>query len=709
MKIIKPLLSFLIKITLAFISLFLHQVTILAQEKYSLDSLVKLSFEELMNIPITTASKHEQKISETPASVYVFTRQDIEENGYQYLSDILRYIPNMEVHWSGGPQYVVTAELRGMNQFIFLMDGIRIDPASSVSPQFGFVYPLNNVKKVEVLMGPSSALYGADASAGIINIITLDPEEENTESKVEVFAGNHEYIGSQILLQQASDRMNAQLSLSYIHFNDNDKTWWKYLNDAYSGYPAGISKNYETNYENPLQSFSSSGKVKFGNTTLGFNFWARDVAGGLRLDPMIYNANRNTKTSTYEYLSYIQNKFVINQKLTLLSHLSTNYYLTRYNFYYIKRNLDDPKHYRESADRIYWLEEFDYQVTDNTRILAGLEAQTIISVPKEYNAITNEQGKEIGFGEPISDNDALTYYQIRSASMFLQMENIYFNNRIKTNIGIRSDRYSTFGWTTNPRASAYFKLANPLSIRLMYGRAFFTPPPDKMFRTSYVPGSRYQTSNKDLRPRTNANFEIAIDYHPSSWLSMEARVFRNKVKDEIVFMNTKKPYISGSDTVNIYQHQNVGFARYEGAEFLLRSILPHNFKFQTGISYLTGYTQTDAESDKEALTSNSEFKVTWNLSKRISKNININLQGLHLINRMAYEGNFIYPDGKMPDVFNLNLNMQAENIWKSMGCNLKIVNLMDNKWSDIPGISSSASPEFPQERRRIMFGIDWRF
>lgn len=705
----KPIVFSSIKISFAFISLFFNQINVLAQEKYSLDSLVQLSFEELMNIPITTASKYEQKISETPASVYVFTRQDIEENGYKYLSDILRFIPNMEVHWSGGPQYVLTAELRGMNQFILLMDGIRIDPASSVNPQFGYVYPLNNVKKVEVLMGPSSALYGADASAGIINIITLDPEEKNTESKAEVFTGNHEFIGSQILLQQASDKMNAQLSLSYLHYNDNDKTWWKYLNEAYSRYPSGISENYETNYENPLQSFASSGKVKFGNTTLGFNFWARNVAGGLRLDPKTYNANQHTKTSSYEYLSYIQNKFAINQKLTLLSHLSTNYYQTRYNFYYVKRNLDDPKHYRESADRIYWLEEFDYQATENTRILAGLEAQSIISVPKEYNTITNEKGKEIGFGEPISDNDPLTYYQIRSASAFLQMENNFFNNRIKTNIGIRTDRYSTFGWTTNPRASAYFKLADPLSIRLMYGRAFFTPPPDKMFRTSYVPGSRYQTSNEDLRPRTNANVEIAVDFRPSSWLTMEARVFRNMVKNEIVFINTKKPYISGSDTVNIYQHQNVGFARYEGAEILFRSLLPHNFKFQSGISYLTGYTQIDADSDKEDLTSTSEFKVTWNLSRRITNNININLQGLHLINRMAYEGNFIYPDGKMPNVFNLNLYFQAENIWKNLGGNLKIINILDNKWTDIPGFSSSESPEYPQERRRITLGLYWKF
>jgi len=684
-------------------------ISVFSQEKLTTEELAQMSLEELMNVSISTASKHEQKIRETPASVYVFTRQDIKQNGYRYLSDILRFIPNMGVHWSGGPQYTVTANLRGMAEFILLIDGIRIDPASSVKPHFGYVYPLNHVEKIEVIMGPSSVLYGADACAGIINIITLNPVEKESINKVEFFTGNHNLIGTQALLQQPLNSINFQLSLSGFHFNDKDKKWWSYLEDAYAEYPTHISKHYQATYENPFNSFVASGKVNTGNTTLGFNFWTRDVKGGLRLDPARYTANKHTKTSSHEYLLYIQNRFTINDRMTLLSRLSHNYYQVKYNFYYTKKTLDDAKFYRESADRIHWLEEFDYRISANHRLLFGIEAQSIVNVPKAYKINTDSTGKEIGFGTPISNNDALTYYQIRSGGVFLQVENSFFDGQLKTNIGARSDFYSTFANTINPRASIYYQVANPLSIRIIYGSAFFTAPADKMYRTSYVPGKRFQITNKDLQPRTNSNYEFAVDYQPVSWLFAEARAFRNEVKDEIVFINTKNPYIVNRDTVNIYQHQNVGKARYQGFEGTIRLILPHKFRAQTSISYLDGFTQADNNSQKKDLNLYTGLRVAWNLNRIFFNKANFNVQGLHLLNRTAKEGNVLYPDGNMADVFLLNLFLSADNLWKGIGCNLKIDNLLNTKWSDIPGPSSSASPEFPQEQMRLLFGLHWQF
>lgn len=87
----------------------------------------------------------------------------------------------------------------------------------------------------------------------------------------------------------------------------------------------------------------------------------------------------------------------------------------------------------------------------------------------------------------------------------------------------------------------------------------------------------------------------------------------------------------------------------------------------------------------------------------------MNLHRFYKIEFMLQAGNSIYPDGKMPVVFTLNLNLRVENIWNGLGCNLKAVNLLDNKWGDIRGTSKSSSPEFPQERRRIILGIDWKF
>jgi outer membrane receptor for ferrienterochelin and colicin len=671
--------------------------------------LLQMSLEELMNVPISTASKHEQRIGETPATVYVFTDQDIRENGYRYLSDLLRYIPNMEVHWSGGPQYVVETKLRGLEEFIVLMDGVRINPASSVAPHFGYVYPLNQVKRVEVIMGPSSALYGADACAGIINIITYDPHTDTTAYHVSLFGGNQSQRGAQVLMQQPFKALALQLSASGFHSNDNDRSWWPYLEKAFSGYPANAGEHYAPEYENPLTSFTAAGKVISGSSTLGFNFWTRDVDGGLRLDPAKYTVNQYTKTSSYQYLAYLQNQTALSDRLTLLSRLSHDYYRVRYNFYYVETKLDDPKHYRESADRFYWLEELDYQLTERTRLLFGLIAQSTVSVPKAYESITDSTGKEIGFGDPISDNDALTYYQIRSGGVYLQAENAWLQDRLKTNVGIRADYFSTFGLVANPRASVYFKPAEPLGIRLMYGTAFLTPPPDRMYRTTYVPGQRYQTTNESLEPRKNANYEAAVDYRPFKWLALGGRAFRNEVKDEIVFVNTQASYTVGADTVDIYQYQNIGRARYEGLEGQVRLFMPFKINAQSSLSYLRGYTREDRDAEKKGLDLLSKVKASWSLNRAFLKTVHLSVQGLHLLKRRVPEGNALYPRGEMPDVFLLNFFIHADRVWKGLGGEFKIENLLNQEWSDIPSTSSSASPELPQSRIRFSLGIRWQY
>lgn len=671
--------------------------------------LLEMSLEELMNIEISTASKHEQLISETPATVYVFTEQDFQENGYHYLSDILRYIPNMDVHWSGGPQYVLETRLRGLEEFVVLMDGVRINPASSVPPHFGYVLPLNHVKRVEVIMGPSSALYGADACAGIINIITSDPSPDTAAFRFSVLAGNQSQLGVQTFLQKPAGPLAIQLSLSGFHLNDNDKTWWPYLKNAYAAYPTSLSEHYTTDYDNPITSYSASGKVKSGNNILGFNFWNREVEGGLRLDPAKFAANRFARTSAYQYLLYLQNQTPLGDRSMLRSRLAYDYYLVRYNFYYTRSNLDDPKYYRESADRLHWLEELDYRLAAHTRLLFGLEAQSTVSVPKAYNSVYDSTGRETGFGEPISDNEALTYYQIRSGGLFLQAENTLFQGHLKTNVGIRSDYYSTFGMSVNPRASVYYRLAASTSLRLMYGTAFFTPPPDKMYRTTYVPGQRYQTTNEGLKPRTNANYEAAIDYKPFSRLSLEGRAFRNEVDDEIVFVRTNEPYVVGTDTVKIYQYRNIGKARYEGVEGLVRLMLPLKIKAQSGISYLRGYTRENLDSEKKDLDLLSQIKATWNIHRTFFKNVQAGVQGLHLLYRRAAAGNSIYPDGEMPGVFIINFNVNVDHFWRGMGGHLKVENVLNREWSDIPGTSSSASPELPQPLRRIFLELNWHY
>lgn len=130
---------------------------------------------------VSIASRYEQPISQAPANVYVITDEDIRQSGATDLPTVLRQIPGLEVMQMSGADFNVSA--RGNNQpfankMLVLVDGrsIYLDVQATV---FWKAIPvtLPEIKRIEVLKGPASSIYGFNAFDGIINIITKSPEE----------------------------------------------------------------------------------------------------------------------------------------------------------------------------------------------------------------------------------------------------------------------------------------------------------------------------------------------------------------------------------------------------------------------------------------------------------------------------------------------------------------------------------------------------
>lgn len=130
---------------------------------------------------VSIASRYEQPISEAPSNVYVITDEDIRMSGATDLPTILRRIPGMEVMQMSGADFNVSA--RGNNQPMANKLQVLVDGRSIYVDLQGTVYwkalpvTLPEIKRIEVLKGPASALYGFNAFDGIVNIITKRPEE----------------------------------------------------------------------------------------------------------------------------------------------------------------------------------------------------------------------------------------------------------------------------------------------------------------------------------------------------------------------------------------------------------------------------------------------------------------------------------------------------------------------------------------------------
>lgn len=136
---------------------------------------VRLALEELIATPVVTASRQSETRDQTPAHVMVFTREQIRQRRYQNLADLLEDLPG--VNFQRGTkssqfnQFTVQGYL-GPNKLVLMLDGIRIGQPSGGNIPVAENLALYHAKQVEVVFGPAAALYGADAVAGVVNIIT---------------------------------------------------------------------------------------------------------------------------------------------------------------------------------------------------------------------------------------------------------------------------------------------------------------------------------------------------------------------------------------------------------------------------------------------------------------------------------------------------------------------------------------------------------
>lgn len=154
---------------------FLSQGKIWSQEVNN--DVFALSLEELLNVQITTATQRSQKLSEAPATVISYSSEQIESYGWRDLKDIFRNVTGVDVSYDvqGEVKTLVTFRgIEGNQKILILQDGQRQNPITGERFIFGHNIPLHIYKRVEIVFGPASAIYGADAYAGVVNLITKD-------------------------------------------------------------------------------------------------------------------------------------------------------------------------------------------------------------------------------------------------------------------------------------------------------------------------------------------------------------------------------------------------------------------------------------------------------------------------------------------------------------------------------------------------------
>lgn len=157
----------------------LIQVTVLSQSIWALmganPAQAEESFAAITGKPVViTAARMEQSLEEVLGDVTVITAEDIRLSGAQNLLDALRSVPGVQLTLNGGPQQTSGVFIRGAEtrHTLLLVDGMRVGSTDGLTNTQIQMVPLDQIERIEVLKGAGSALYGADAIGGVVQVIT---------------------------------------------------------------------------------------------------------------------------------------------------------------------------------------------------------------------------------------------------------------------------------------------------------------------------------------------------------------------------------------------------------------------------------------------------------------------------------------------------------------------------------------------------------
>ena len=181
------------------------------------------SDDQIENI-IVTGTRIPTQISESLSAVTLFQRADIERLQASDLFDLMSHVPGSSLVRNGGRGSSTSMSLRGnqSDHTLFLMDGVRIGSATTGGAALAAIN-LSTVQRIEIIRGPKSNLYGADAIGGVVNIITRKTELSRVLN-VEAGFGSNGTQDTTILLGANGDKYSLTAVLNHLDTDGIDNT-----------------------------------------------------------------------------------------------------------------------------------------------------------------------------------------------------------------------------------------------------------------------------------------------------------------------------------------------------------------------------------------------------------------------------------------------------------------------------------------------------
>jgi len=687
--------------------------------------LYNLSLEELMKVKVVGVSRFEQSASKTPNSIIVITEKQIEQRGYQDLSDVLKDIPGFDISDNAARfgEYYTLRGIQGNERILVLIDGHKINSPTGTLLSVGNSISVRFAKQIEIIYGSASAMYGADAYSGIINIISKDNGIDKSKT---VFSGSYASLSSADIMFENRTKLNDNLSVTLFGRMFRSTGFDMVGTDTVYNIINRYQAPHNPVCEQPISDYNFFVRTDYKNFTLGYFRQMFNEGNALSHNPdkYIYSKENKWKSNTdmiwATYKKELDRFGDFSADLNVVSFkLDNNTQFTKWENAY---DTDTAfSQYMTGSDlSIKGTTTLHKVYSDRFQFIVGADYEHIISIPPYAN-------DEL-FGYPFKNEgtkadsikDLMTIKENR-ISGFGQL--IWSPHKsIDIVLGGRYDYSSSYKGTFNPRIGFTFSPFAKTKLKFIYGSAFQAPSlffqyeqfgtsTDVMLSTSEV--KKTIDPNWKLNNQLVHTYEFSVSQLIGKSILIKSSVYYNHLANiiqRVTFDNTGSTYNKYYNNLsNGVRNENMGVQEIIGFN------TDFNFVFSDKIETHAYYNFTDGES--RTATGNvdipriSAHKIWIGATfSDLFKWFNISPR-LKWVSEMTNANQTLYPGGKQKGNTSLDLSISANKLFGFLKFYAVFNNLLNAK-IEHGGLFQQSGvylASIPQERLRFKFGLEVSF
>lgn len=239
-------------------------------------ALFDLDLNQLMSMEVTIASKTPESIRKAAGTVYVITEEEIHRYGWRDLREILESTPALSTRRSFD-WFSVSLRGGGANMVKLLIDGREVQNLIADEAVIQESFPAHRIKRVEVLMGSHSTLYGSNAADGVINVITKHgSDEQEDETQLQVTRGEVNTSQVSVVMRnnfEGGGHFGLSASTFESDYNWSETTDFTQNNELWSRRDSDALPDYSNPVSAPYRSYSIGFLTEFDGHYLGANIW----------------------------------------------------------------------------------------------------------------------------------------------------------------------------------------------------------------------------------------------------------------------------------------------------------------------------------------------------------------------------------------------------------------------------------------------------